>query len=114
MPTRRSSDLSLSSGVMRGDEFNGIMEASPRLARLLADSLDVPVGSLRAMAEQGELTADKLLRARTDTKFTASIDAEFKQMQGTFDQAMKQVHNAAIVTFGAFHQGGDYSTLLAN
>src|SRR3546814_1560541 len=49
----------LASGVLRGDEFNGIMESSPRLARLLADSLDVPVGSLRAMAEQGELTADK-------------------------------------------------------
>src|SRR3546814_4191476 len=43
----------LASGVLRGDEFNGIMESSPRLARLLADSLDVHVGSLRAMAEQG-------------------------------------------------------------
>src|SRR3546814_9538972 len=43
----------LASGVLRGDEFNGIMESSPRLARLLADSLDVPVGSLRAMAEIG-------------------------------------------------------------
>src|SRR3546814_8207311 len=90
------------------------MESSPRLARLLADSLDVPVGSLRAMAEQGELTADKLLRALTDTKFTASIDAEFKQMPVTFDQAMTQVHNAAIVTFGAFDQGGEFSTMLAN
>src|SRR3546814_44254 len=107
-----SSDLA--SGVLRGDEFNGIMESSPRLARLLADSLDVPVGSLRAMAEQGELTADKLLRALTDTKFTASIDAEFKQMPVTFDQAMTQVHNAAIVTFGAFDQGGEFSTMLAN
>src|SRR3546814_18996144 len=74
------------SGVLRGDEFNCIMQSSPRLARLLADSLDVPAGSLRAMAEQGELTADKLLRALTDTKFTASIDAEFKQMPVTFDQ----------------------------
>src|SRR3546814_3516819 len=34
----------LASGVLRGDEFNSIMESSPRLARLLADSLDVPVG----------------------------------------------------------------------
>src|SRR3546814_14182783 len=40
----------------------------------------VAIAALRAMAEQGELTADKLLRALTDTKFTASIDAEFKQM----------------------------------
>src|SRR3546814_725962 len=103
----------LAFGVLRGDEFNGIMESSPRLARLLADSLDVPVGSLRAMAEQGELTADKLHRALTDTKFTASIDAEFKQMQVTFDKAMTHMHNAAIVTFGAFDQGGEFSTMLA-
>src|SRR3546814_9033421 len=79
-----------------------------------SSDLDVPVGSLRAMAEQGELTADKLLRALTDTKFTASIDAEFKQMPVTFDQAMTQVHNAAIVTFGAFDQGGEFSTILAH
>src|SRR3546814_11268624 len=83
-------------------------------SRLLADRLGVPVGSLRAMAEQGELTADKLLSALTDTKVTASIDAEFKQMPVTFDQAMTQVHNAAIVTFGAFDQGGEFSTMLAN
>src|SRR3546814_10637688 len=90
------------------------MESSPRLARLLADSLDVPVGSLRAMAEQGALTDDKLLRALTDTKFTASTDAELKQMTVTFDQAMTPVHNAAIVTFGAFDQGGEFYTILAN
>src|SRR3546814_7928346 len=80
----------LASGVLRGDEFNSIMESSPRLARLLADSLDVPVGSLRALAEQGELTADKLLRALTATNFTASIDAEFKQMPFTLELAQTQ------------------------
>src|SRR3546814_15773765 len=66
------------------------------------------------MAEQCELTADKLLRALTDTKFTAAIDAEFKQMPVTVDQAMTLVHNADIVTFGAFEQGGEFATLLAN
>src|SRR3546814_18066247 len=35
-------------------------------------------------------------------------------MPVTFDQAMTQVHNAAIVTFGAFDQGGEFSTMLAN
>src|SRR3546814_1074244 len=36
------------------------------------------------------------------------------QMPVTFDQAMTQVHNAAIVTFGAFDQGSEFSTMLAN
>ncbi len=104
----------LASGVLRGDEFNSIMEASPRIARLLADSLGVPLGSLRAMAEQGKLTSDVLMRALTDTKFTAGIDAEFKQLPVTFDQAMTLVHNAAITTFGAFDQGGQFSTMIAD
>ncbi len=104
----------LQSGVLRGDEFNSIMEASPRLARLLADSLDVPVGSLRAMAEAGTLTADKLARAFTDTRFTDGIDAEFRQLPVTFGEAMTSVYNAAIVTFGAFDRGGQFSTAIAN
>lgn len=104
----------LQSGVLRGDEFNTIMESSPRLARLLGESLNVPVGSLRAMAEAGELTSDKLTRAFTDKRFTAGIDAEFRELPVTFDQAMTQVTNAAIITFGAFDRGGGFSQMLAN
>lgn len=104
----------LQSGVLRGDEFNSIMEASPRLARLLADSLDVPVGSLRAMAEAGTLTADKLARAFTDKRFTDGIDAEFRELPVTFSEAMGQVENAAIITFGAFDRGGQFSSALAS
>lgn len=104
----------LQSGVLRGDEFNSVMENSPRLARLLADSLGVTIGQLRAMAEAGKLTSDKLIRAFTDQKFTAGIDAEFKQMPVTFDQAMSQVENAAITTFGAFDRGGQFSTAISN
>lgn len=104
----------LQSGVLRGDEFNSIMENSPRLSRLLADSLGVPVKALREMAEEGELTSDKLVKAFTDKRFTAAIDAEFRELPVTFDQAMTLVHNAAVITFGAFDQGGEFSTALAN
>ncbi|KFG90729.1 Prophage LambdaMc01, tail tape measure protein [Sphingobium herbicidovorans NBRC 16415] len=104
----------LASGVLRGDEFNSIMESSPRLARLLADSLGVPIGSLRKMAEEGELTADRLFRALTDRKFTDGIDAEFRQMPVTFDEAMGQVRNAAITAFGDFDRGGQFSTAISN
>lgn len=102
------------SGVLRGDEFNSIMENAPRLARLLADSLGVPIGQLRAMAEAGELTADKLSRAFSDARFTATLDAEFQELPVTFDQAMTQLKNSALTTFGAFDRGGEFSTDLAN
>lgn len=104
----------LASGVLRGDEFNSIMENSPRLARLLADSLNVPIGSLRSMAEEGGLTADRLFRALTDRKFTDGIDAEFRQMPVTFGEAIEQVKNAGVTAFGAFDQGGQFSTAIAD
>jgi len=48
------------SGVLRGEEFNSVNEASPRLMEALADGIGVPVGALRAMAEQGALTTEVL------------------------------------------------------
>jgi tape measure domain-containing protein len=102
------------SGRLQGDEFRSMMENAPRLARLLADSLGITVGKLRQMSKEGKLTADVLARAFSDQRFTATIDAEFKQLPVTFDQAMNQLYNAAVVTFGEFDQGGQFSTALAN
>lgn len=104
----------LQSGVLRGDEFNTVMEAAPRLAKLLADSLGVPIGALRKMAEEGKLTSAALSAALTDTEFTKGLDAEFKKLPVTFDQAMQRVYDSAIVTFGAFDRGGEFSSAIAN
>jgi len=43
----------LAAGVLRGEEFNSVVENSPRLAKALADGLDVPIGRLRKMARRG-------------------------------------------------------------
>lgn len=48
------------SGVLRGEEFNAVNEASPRLMQALADSLGVPRGALRQLAEEGRLTSEVL------------------------------------------------------
>lgn len=104
----------LAAGALRGDELNSILEASPRLARLLAESMGQPIGQIKQLGEEGKLTSDKLLRALTDQKFTAGIDAEFRQLPITFDDAMTSVYNAALTTFSAFDRGGQFSTMLAN
>lgn len=104
----------LAAGALRGDELNSILEASPRLARLLAESMGQPIGQIKQLGEQGLLTSDKLLKALTDTKFTAGIDAEFKEIPLTFDDAMTRVYNAALTTFSAFDQGGEFSSTLAS
>lgn len=104
----------LAAGALRGDELNSILEASPRLARLLAESMGQPIGQIKQLGEEGKLTSDKLLKALTDTKFTAGIDAEFNQMPVTFDDAMTRVYNAALTTFSAFDRGGEFSQMLAD
>ncbi len=42
--------LDWASGVLRGEEFNSVVENSPRLAQALADGLNVPIGRLRKLA----------------------------------------------------------------
>jgi tape measure domain-containing protein len=104
----------LASGALRGDEFNSIAEASPRIVRLIADSMGVTQGAVRALAAEGKLTSDVLFRALTDPKFTASIDSDFKQLPATFGEAMQAIENAAVITFGAFDQGGQFSNAIVN
>lgn len=88
----------VASGVLRGDEFNSIMENAPRLARALADGLGVPVGALRKMAEEGELTSDRLINAIESQ--SSSIKFEFEQMPLTVGRATQQVRNALLELVG--------------
>ncbi|MCK8457026.1 tape measure protein [Sphingomonas faeni] len=104
----------LASGALRGDEFNSIAEASPRIVKLIADSMGVTQGAVRKLAAEGKLTSDVLFRALTDPKFTASIDSDFKQLPSTFGEAMQQIENAAVITFGAFDKGGQFSNAIVN
>lgn len=51
------------SGVLRGEEFNAVNEAAPRLMKALADGIGQPIGALKKMAEEGKLTAGVLADA---------------------------------------------------
>lgn len=102
----------LQSGVLRGDEFNTIMEAAPRLADLFAKALGVTRGELRALSEDGKLTAATLTDALTNRQFTADIDEEFRQLPVTFGQAMENIKTAATIVFGAFDKGGQFSNAI--
>ncbi|UZR29086.1 tape measure protein [Methylococcus mesophilus] len=88
----------LASGVLRGDEFNSIMEQSPRLAQAIADGLDVPIGKLRTMAEAGELTTQKVVDALQKVK--ASIDRDAAGLPDTIEQAVVRWDNAMMKYVG--------------
>lgn len=79
----------LQSGVLRGEEFNSVMEQSPRLARALADGLGVTTGQLRQLANQGELTSDTVIRALQGQ--AAAIQQEFASLPPTVGRALQNL-----------------------
>lgn len=87
----------LSSGALRGEELNSVLEQTPTVAKTIADYLGMSTGEMRELASQGGLTADvvknALLSAADET------NAKFAQMPMTFGQTMTQLGNYAIMAF---------------
>ncbi|PWC47152.1 tape measure protein [Azospirillum sp. TSA6c] len=92
----------MASGVLRGDEFNSVMEASPRLAKALADGLGVPRGALKSLAEQGALTADTVVNALL--KQSTAIDTEFGHIATTVSDSLTVLANTAQRQIGQMNQ----------
>ncbi len=88
----------LQSGVLRGEEFNSVMEQSPRLARALADGLGTTTGKLREMAQQGQLTTDVVIRALQGQAQT--LQQEFAQLPPTVGRAIQNLSSAWTVYIG--------------
>lgn len=87
----------LGSGVLRGDELNSIFEQAPNLIQTVADYMDVPIGQIREMASEGQITADIVKNAM----FAAAddIDAKFNSMPMTWGQLWTYYSNQALTTF---------------
>lgn len=76
----------LQSGVLRGEEFNSVMEQAPRLATALADGLDVPIGQLRRLAETGQLTSTTVIQALRSQ--SEAVAKEFGALPATVGRAI--------------------------
>lgn len=87
----------LGSGVLRGDELNSIFEQAPNLIQNIADYLDVPIGKIRDMAADGEITGD-IVKAAI---FSAAddINAKFDEMPMTWGQIWQSMQNTAVMAF---------------
>jgi tape measure domain-containing protein len=67
------------SGTLRGEEFNAVNEAAPRLMLALADGIGKPVGALKKMAEEGQITSK--IMADVLPNALAKLREEAKQVQ---------------------------------
>lgn len=88
----------IASGVLRGEEFNSVAEQGSRLMVALADSLGVSIGQLRAMAAQGKLTTDVVVKGLLSQG--AVIGEEFANTTTTISQALQVAGNNITKFFG--------------
>ncbi|NUL39378.1 phage tail tape measure protein [Kosakonia sacchari] len=99
----------LGSGVLRGEEFNAIMESGGRLAKLLADGLGTTVGGLRNMANNGQLTTEKIMPLLTNVEL---LRKEFDTLPASISGSAQKVENAFMAWVGGANNAvGASSTL---
>ncbi|NNA24885.1 tape measure protein [Pseudomonas lundensis] len=94
----------LAKGVLRGQDFNSVSQSGGRAMVALADGMGVTTGALKAMADNGLLTTDKLVTALIGQLGT--LREEYKQMPSTFSGSMQVLSNA----FQSWVGGADSST----
>lgn len=88
----------LQGGVLRGDEFNSVMEQSPRLAKALADGLGVTTGELRKMAEAGQLSSDTVIKALQGQ--SDAVATEFAKLPPTVGRALENLSTSWTLYIG--------------
>lgn len=87
----------MGSGVLRGEEYNSVLEQAPNIIQTVADYLGVSVGELKDMASEGQLTAVILKNAL----FAAAdeTNAKFNGMPETFSEIWGDFRDNAIIAF---------------
>lgn len=87
----------MGSGVLRGEEYNSILEQAPNIIQAIADYMEVPKGQLKDMAADGAITADIVKAAM----FAAADETneKFASMPKTFSQIRTSFQNTALMAF---------------
>lgn len=97
----------LSSGTLRGDELNSVMEGIPAVADALAKSMGKTTGELRAMGQAGKLTSAAVLEG------LAKAEPELRKLADmiplTIGGALEKVKNS----FARMLSGFDSNTSLS-
>lgn len=87
----------LGSGVLRGEELNAVFESAPNVIQSIADYMNEPIGKIRELASDGQITADIVKNA-----MLSSIDEtnkQFDKMPKTWGQIWTTFKNDALMAF---------------
>jgi tape measure domain-containing protein len=100
------------SGVLRGEEFNAVMEAAPNLMRQLATSMGVPIGQLRNLASEGHITVTELTKAFTDSKYLSTLREQAQHVR-TIGGAWQVFKNELILSIGEIDKAAGASNFFS-
>ncbi|MBA7987489.1 phage tail tape measure protein [Enterobacter asburiae] len=92
----------LAQGVLRGEEFNAVNEAGDRVIRALATGMGVARKDLKSMADQGQLTIDKVVPALMGQ--LGALQGEFASMPQTVSGSLQKVTNSFMAWVGGVNQ----------
>lgn len=101
----------LASGVLRGEEFNSISEQAPGLLKAIATGLNVNIGELRKMANEGQLSADVVVGALEKAK--VSVDELFGETDFTIGNSFTMLSNALTQFVGEAGKGSGAAQLIS-
>ena len=92
----------MASGVLRGEELNSIFQEAPTIIQTIADYLGVPIGQIRQMASEGQITAEVVKNAMLSS--ADEINEQFNAMPYTFAQVWTMIQNVLLEAFGPLIQ----------
>lgn len=98
-------------GVLRGEEFNSIMEGGYGLAEALAKGLGVTTGELRKMAEAGELSSERVVKAIGSQ--AASVQGTYDKFPTTISNALQRISTSWEILIGKMDQANGASATVA-
>ncbi|EPC8569612.1 phage tail tape measure protein [Escherichia coli] len=101
----------LAQGVLRGEEFNSVNENGDRVIRALAAGMGVARKDLKAMADDGKLTADKVVPALISQ--LGALRDEYAAMPDTVSSSATKVENAFMAWVGGANEASGVTKTLS-
>ena len=92
----------IASNRLQGDEFRSILENAPMVMDALTKSLGVGHDKLKAMAKEGEITADVLIKAMFDAG--SKIESMYAQLDMTWERHLAKLRNVGVLAFEPIHE----------
>lgn len=101
----------LAQGVLRGEEFNSVNESGDRIIRALAAGMGVARKDLKSMADDGKLTADKVVPALISQ--LEVLRDEYAAMPETVSDGITKVENAFMAWVGGANEASGVTKTLS-